>query len=458
MSNNAQVPPGRPLTVFGKIAYEGARNQEAPNINYTVGWWLSWFGNGRYDRELLNWIAQRKRADRDDVIAAAAEVLVQFGDRLREVEDHSPAANEDSSQYNIIPLVTTQVGWSIWRGQQDIPMEDSEWRRVTVSYFQWVCREILKGNLGTRMIDFVLHYMVLPEPTNRRYPALYPPAALRDELAKESFYAWKQFSGGNEPMAIYGRASLEQWRQQHENFSRLDNLLGGTERTLRYASLQEPVQRLQEHLNDFGAKREALHKGLRAYSENKEAAAKVLSPEEINEVEGMFAKAYQAERRLYDTLPRNMWDGDAPSNLAGWIAIAGVGALLAIGLIGATTAATSVLDKLLGRQRAMGLQSRIQRSLDNMAKETEQRRQECRFQAGSIEDPERRAAMLAQCDRDAQRAMAEIAKQQARVAESAVSVQHNVPLSQRRDQEHSAVYLGIGVAAWFALRWVRKRV
>lgn len=453
---SAVPPPGYPMTEFGKIVFAGVRKQAPPSIRFSMQWWLNWFGNGPNDREMREWVAAEKRRTPHSVVVSATEVLIQFGDRLAERDQSAPAEQEDAQDYNVQPLVTTMQGWSIWRGQHDIPMVDSEWQKVVVSYLQWCCREIVKGNMGTRALDIALAYMVLPAPKDRKYPNLSAPAALTD-MAQEAWHLWKVSTGGNEPMAIYGRASMKQWQAQHDRFNRLDAVLGGAERTLRFASLQEPILRLQEKLDEFGAKRDVLAQALRVYSENEEAASRALSPEEQAEVADMQGEFYHAQKNLYDTLPKHLWQGDAPSNLAGWVTVVGVGALLAIGLIGAVAVAISVIDTLIARQRGMNLQGRIERELKAMAAQAETNRQECRFTAGAIQDPTRRAQIIAQCDRDAQRTLAEIAKQQARVAETAVAISRSKP-QQAQGTEQSAVYIALGVAAWFGLRWVRKRV
>lgn len=449
-------PPGYPMTEFGKIIYAAVRQQAAPTIRYSMGWWLNWFNDGKADRRVTDWLTAEKRKNPNSIAVATMEVLMQFGPSLVARNQNNPAEQEPTEVYNVTPLVTTLQGWSVWRGgQHDIPLSDEVWRKVVVRYLQWVCREISKGNLGTRALDIAIQYMVLPAPAQRRYPNLSAPAALHD-LAAQGWALWKVQTGGNEPMAMYNRASMQQWQALNDHFQRLDVALGGAERVLRYASLQEPVLRLQEKLDEFGAKREVVTSALQSFADNEQIARKVLTPEEYAAASRMQQEFYEAQKQLYDTLPKAMWDGDAPSNLSGWVLIAGVSAVLAIGLLAAVAAAVGALDNIVARQRAMNLQGRIEQELKVLAAQAETNRQECRFSAGSIADPTRRAQMIAQCDQDAQYTLAEIAKQQSRVASSAASLSTLKP--QDGAQESSALYIGLGIAAWFGLRWVRKRV
>src|SRR6056297_349202 len=322
---SAVPPPGYPMTEFGKTIYAKVRQQAPPSIRYSMAWWLNWFNDVSTDPAMRAWVSETKRRTPSDISVAAAEVLMQFGPQLVSSNQANPAESEDAQNYRVMPLVTTMQGWSLWSGQHDVPIPEGEWRKVVVSYLQWVCREIAKGNLGTRALDIALHYMVLPEAEDRKYPNLSAPVALKG-LAQEGWHLWKVSTGGNEPLAIYSRSSMEQWQRLNDSFQHLDRALGGAERVLRYASLQEPVLRLQEKLDEFGSKQHTLAAAFETYAENEGAAARALTAREQQDMVDMRQEFYRIQKSLYDTLPKGMWRGEEPSNLSGWVLIAGGGA------------------------------------------------------------------------------------------------------------------------------------
>jgi len=224
------------------------------------------------------------------------------------------------------------------------------------------------------------------------------PDGIDTNVARLGWNEWRRATGGNDAMALFSRASMERWTRQNAESQRLDRLLGGAEKVLRYASLQEPILRLQEKLEELGRKRSAWINTMDAIRDNSDVAKKVFTPAELQHIEAQDHRVRSESMNLYEILPQGTWPGERPQQLSGlgaapivWLA---VGAAAAIGYLAAVAAVITVINGALNDAAQRGILDRQQAGIETERSEALAQAQAERLAAEEIADPTERAAAL----------------------------------------------------------------
>jgi len=456
---SAVPAPGYPVAQMGELVYREIYNQAAPTGRRST-WWFNWFAQINSVQAYRDWAAARRSRNSSDIVLSAAELLRAWGSRLAAAEETYPASQTQPTDIPYLALDTSsqQVSWGF---TSRVGLPDSDWHRVFTSMFAWAANQAGRGTFSIRGIDIILATMVLPAAAvDRKFPRFDPPQALvRSPMAQEGWFLWRKESGGNEPFRIYRAASMEQWREQSDQFARLDSVLGGAERILRYASMQEPVLRLQERIQEFDRKRTTAADGYRVYLQNREIAQQVFTPAERAAIEADIAALREAEREGINSLPPGA-SGAVPSNLAGGLGAITFGLLLvagtvAIGLIASFAYIIATIDTLIARQRAIGIQQRILEALEVERQEALRQREEALLAAQQVEDPVQRATLINQANQTYQRSVTTLTQRTAGVSSAAQGLAAAKPIAPEEgnaEQTWIAIAGGLGLLAWWGWR------
>ncbi len=450
--------PGWPVVALGRKIYEEVHGQSM--AGFGAEWWYNWFATVGSMEPFRRWRDAKRAANPFDVQLLAAGILNARGSVLVEAERENPATAQPEGDYNVLAMSTTGAGWSIWRGGQfDVPLPDSDWMRVTGRFLSWAIGQVSDRNMGTRIVDIALEYMVNPSPAQRRFPLLRPPAALAgDTVAQDGWRVWWRESGGAEPMELFSRSTAAQWTDLDAEYRRLTERLGNVQAVLRYASLTEPLYRLQEKLNEFGKKRDTVNASFSVMANNRAVAERVLTATEMQAWDDMEREVREAEMRLYRILPPGVWDGPAPTGMSGlgaWLLTSTITGVVAIGLISSVAWAIAAIDTAIARQRAMGQMNKVLEGLDEDARQVELVRQDCILRAEQETDARRRSNLIAQCSQDAQRALAAVAAARTDTAAAITAAAANQP--QHAGPENTGLYVLGAVAAFGAYAWWSQR-
>lgn len=449
--------PGWPVIALGRKIYHEVHGQSMDGFG--ASWWYNWFATIGATSAFRQWRDAKRAANPFDVQLLAATLLNARGALLVEAENEQPSAQQPAADYNVLALSTTGSGWSVWRGgQYDVPLDDSDWMRITGRYLSWVISQIAHRTLGTRALDIALEYMVLPSPAQRRFPLLRPPAGLaKDPVAQDGWALWWKESGGGEPMGLFSQSSARQWTALDAETKRLTDRLGNIHTVLRYASLTEPLYRLQEKLNEFDNKRQSLNASFKTLADNREVAERVLTRAELQAWDETERAVRDEEMRLYRSLPPGVWDGPAPTDMAGlgaWLLTGAITGIVATGLIASVAWAIAALDVAMARQRAMGQLNKVIGGLEEDARQAELIRQECLLSAEQEPNDTKRRTLAAQCNRDAQKTLTAIAAARTDAASAVTAAAANRPQNRT---ENTGLYVIGAVAALGAYAWWQHR-
>lgn len=433
---------GAGIIGFGQRVYTALYNQAYPQ--FSASRWAQWIGELQDTAPGRAWLVKASAIEK----AAIAELKApSLSVRYAEAQNNQPAATDLPSY---VGLVTSMNGYSLWQGQHAVPIPDGDWAKVVGQMLRWTVRQCVLTSLPVYCTDIALFEMVLPTPNDRKFPNWAPPEALGPDdttnLARQGWLLWKKQTGGNLPLQSYGGASARQWEVLDHQFANLDAVLGGAEKVLRYARMQEPFLVLQEKLRELSAKQATLGRMNQAVADNPDIAAKVLTPAEFAEFNRLRATVSAEEKRLYNTLPKTMWQGPAPSGLGGFVVITAVVGAVAIGYIAAVAYLISVIDTAIARQRALKLQEKIQQGLQEQQALSLQMQAECIAQVEASEvSAQDKAALRLKCNEQAQDTLQVIAQSQASVAQAATEAAQSKPQSEQTNGS-GMILLGLGAA------------
>ena len=434
---------GAGIIGFGQKVYTELHQQAYPAFGASRwAMWLTEIGETPKGRA---WLAKASAVDKAAFAALQAPTLSV---RYEEEQNNQPA-DKDLPRY--VGLVTSRDGYSLWSGQYAVPIPDNDWAKVVEQMLRWTVRQCVLTSLPAYCTDIALFEMVLPAPEERKFPNWAPPPALGVDddptnAARQGWLLWKKQTGGNLPLQVYGGASTRQWQVLDNQFTNLDAVLGGAEKVLRYASMQEPALRLQEKLSELTAKQATLSRMNAAVSENPEVAAKVLTPAEMAEFNRLRSLVAAEERRLYNILPSSMWQGEPPSGLGGWVVITAIVGTVAIGFIASVSYLISVIDASIAKQRALKLQEKIQQGLEESRMLSLQMQAECiaQVEASKVSEQDKSELRL-KCSQQAQATLQVIAQQQANVAQAAAEASKSTPQGEQTNGS-GMILLGLSAA------------
>lgn len=345
--------------------------------------WLRWMATA-YDRGMFQRYAKQTSTG-DRWRAAINGVCAQANNMIAAMEKNPENAKADET-INYTPFWTSASGYGLVRGEHNIPVRASTWFMLTARLVNWAAREIGKGNISISYLDAILYHMVW-QTEGQRIPVFSAPGNVTNQNNPVEWGAWKLFlkeTGGSDAWDMY----LEYSRQRHEDITQelaqLNRYLGNAEKILRYASLQEPLYRLREKINEFFSKQRIAKQGFQLYHQNREIAERIFTPEEKTSIESAELLLQQEEQALYSKLPSGMWQGDAPSGLGAapivWVAVSGA---VAVCLIAVVSYSIQAIDSAIEQQNHYDLQNRIR---DEVLAEKERLEQ---LTAASIMDVER---------------------------------------------------------------------
>jgi hypothetical protein len=446
--------PGYPIAAAGARIYQSIFNQPAPTQR-SAEWWYNWFSQLGSVSQWREWSTAQRSRNATDMLLAAADRLRTWGSRLAAAERKNPGIQTKAEDIPFNPLVTTSQGWSLWRGGAfDTPLSENQWYRIALTHFTWAAKEVEKGVLSTRVIDIIIQHMFLAVPTERRLPVFSAPAdVLRNPIATEGWYLWKRTTGGNEAMALFNRDSMQRWEQQNEQFSRLQQTLGNAETVLRYVSMQEPVLRLLERLEEFDVKRQSLANGYRVYVQNRELARGIFTPAEVAQIEQDMQEFRREENDLITTLPAGLYDGKPSPGLSD-LGLGIVGAVVigtvAAGFLAAVAYTIAKIDNLIARQRGLSVQQRLSASVQEQIDQVERNRQESILAAERVQDADRRAQLINEANATASRSLALLARTQADISQATRDIALNDGQGKKKEQTWLAVGAGLAILGYMA--------
>lgn len=399
--------------------------------------------------------------DRQRMMASVAVMLASNG----WVTNASSKMDEDGMQDDSIAttdLVTSATGWSVWSGQHAVPLAQDAWHRITLTHLGWALEQVAKGNLPGAAIDKIIDLMVTPDPKDRKLPLFNPPPQLGPSQPgpggqdmndrRVAWELWRKESGGNRAMRIYGQASLSRWTEMSRDFERLDHILGGAERVLRYASLQEPLYRLQEKLEAMERKRAAFHNVMRVVNENPEAARRAFTPAELQHINAVARQVNQAELEAADKLPSEAWGDNPPQQLSGlgaphWLLVVGVTGTVAIGLLFVVEKLIAALNDAANDFTRRSILQRQQNAVAAMQREAQEQAEARRLAAEQIQDPAQRAAALAQVSSWWTGMTSRFAQMKAEIAEAGEQLDESKKDDDEGKENSGLILLGIGALA-----------
>ncbi|NEN87923.1 MAG: hypothetical protein F6K48_02975 [Okeania sp. SIO3H1] len=454
---------GAALKEFCSIIASHLYGQHVSTSSWSVARCFEWLGTVKdiptYRSKITNpggWA--QDGTEQEGIYSTAAIVLSSpIVDQKRIAERVAKVGMEDED-LNVLDSVSTNEGWSFWSGAKSIPLPAYQWRNVLSTHLHWALEQVAKGNAPAAYIDHIIKVMVLPTRLEQKLPSFLPPISLGDDnpdnVATLSWRDWYHATGGTEAFSLYALMSREQAAEINQNIQRLDARLQGAEKILRYASLQEPVLRLQEKLQELGEKRAAWSNATKAVTENKGIAASVLSPAELDSFYADVAAVAKVEQELYDKLPvKSLWPGAAPSDLSGLegtILVVGVTGAVAIGLIGTVSYAISVIDDAIARAKARKTIDKVITALEQARQEAVEMNQRCvlRVQQSEVSDAEKQR-LIAKCNENGQATLQSIAQALADTAQSASEIANNKPQGEKENS--GLILLGItALAAGYA--------
>lgn len=360
------ISPGWPIIELGRWTYQRLYNQ-TPISSTNVSWWLSWFADALSTPKGSTMLSQLR--SEGNLAWDALMILKARGAKLAIAEQQQPASTAPEPKYSLIFGGTDSSG---------VTISESDWHLITTRAIAWVCAQMQNGNVDARYLDAVIHHMVLAEPSERRLPMwLAPTSDEYGEVSDVEGLAWREYLTATGWRDIYKQFDRSWWNQQEAkvaaNQSYL-NTLNIIHKGLSYASMQEPVQRLQKLVAEMFIQRQKAQAMLAAAERLEKEFPDALSAQEKAVIANARTKIISAEQQAYAALNKiGMWDGPAPTALSGLgvaIAALAIYGVIAVTLCGTIVAITAYIKdgiadcaKLNLADRAVKLQEQRQQEI-----------------------------------------------------------------------------------------------